>query len=247
MRFPRPGGSFPYCRRPGNCAAVWRRRRRRGITALTRISEGFPQRLRLLGRDCPPALFCRGDRGLLETACVALVGARALSPRSRRFAQHIGRLAALEGYTLVSGGAAGADTAAQEACLAAGGRVIVFLPDELIRHAPRERVLFCSEEGERVAFSAARALRRNRLIHALGEKTFVAQCAAPSGGTWSGASENLRRGLSPVFILDEDSEGCRALVGLGALPVGETPASIRELRPLQLSIFDDVENGKRKI
>ena len=37
-----------------------------GITVLTRLSDGFPARLRRMGEtECPPALFCRGDTALL--------------------------------------------------------------------------------------------------------------------------------------------------------------------------------------
>ena len=92
-------------------------------------------------------------------------------------------MAAREGFTLVSGGASGADTAAQEACLAAGGTVICFVPDELSRYAPRKNLLYCSADGYDLSFSASRALRRNHFIHALGEKVFVAQCPGTSGGT----------------------------------------------------------------
>ena len=208
------------------------------ITALTRISERFPARLRLLKSHCPSALFCKGDIRLLQTPCISLVGARELPERNRRFAEYIGTLAAREGYTLVSGGAIGADTAAQNACLAAGGRVICFVPDALKRYKVKENVLFCSDEGWEFAFSSARALRRNRFIHALGEKTFVARCTLARGGTWSGTTYNLQHRLSEVYILEDSAEGAKALCAMGAVNVEETIPSIRDLFPSQLSIFD---------
>ena len=208
------------------------------MTVLTRISPGFPQRLRLLGEECPPALFCLGDVGILQTPCVALVGARELRPENRRFAERIGTLAAEAGLTLVSGGARGADDAAQRACLAAGGRVICFVPDELTRRTPRERVLYISDEGCDCAFSTRRALRRNHYIHALGECVFVAQCEAGRGGSWAGASDNLRRGLSTVYAADDGSPGAAELMRLGALPIPLLPQKLPENRAEQLSIFD---------
>lgn len=210
------------------------------VTALTRISDGFPPRLRSLGADCPPVLFCKGDTSLLTGSCVSLVGSRRLLPRGSAFAAHIGVLAAKEGFILVSGGAYGADRTAQEACLRAGGRVICFVPDELTRYPVRENLLFCSDEGYEFAFSAARALRRNRYIHALGAKTFVAQCPHCSGGTWAGTRENLRRGLSEVYVLNDASEGVAALASSGAVLLEEFPAEIRSLRPPQLSIFNEL-------
>ena len=210
-----------------------------GVNVLTRLSERFPARLRRLENDSPALLFWRGDLRLLERPCVCLVGSRALLPENRAFAERIGQLAAREGLVLVSGDAAGADRAAQDACLSAGGNVICIVPDELTRHAPREHMLFCSEEGYQCAFTSARALHRNHLIHALGEKVFVAQCGLRTGGTWSGTADNLRRGLSPVFAFGDGSEAMAALASLGAELLPQAPASIAALAPRQLSIFDD--------
>lgn len=209
-----------------------------GIQVLTRISEGFPSKLRKLGEHCPPALFCKGDMTLFHKPCVSLVGSRQIGRRNLDFAKHIGRLAAKEGYVLVSGGAAGADRAAQEACLAAGGKVICIVPDALQEHPERDGVLYCCEEGFELPFTSVRALRRNHLIHALGEKTFVAQTACGKGGTWAGTRDNLRRELSPVYVFDDGSEGAAELVALGACPVGQRPESLHDLTPMQLSIFD---------
>lgn len=208
------------------------------ITALTRISDGFPQRLRHLGTDCPPVLFCIGDTELFDSHCISLVGSRMLFPRGQAFAERIGTMAANEGFTLVSGGAPGADTAAQEACLAAGGYVISFVSDALENHKPRSHVLYCCAEGYDLPFSNARALRRNHFIHALGEKTFVAQCPRASGGTWSGSADNLKRGLSEIYVLNDGSEGAQALVDLGATYVDDDLPPLSDLLSYQLSIFD---------
>ena len=208
------------------------------LSVVTRVSEGFPARMRMLGSHCPSVLFCKGDMSLLQTRCVALVGARDLPERNRAFAERVGTLAAQEGFTLVSGGAVGADIAAQEACLAAGGKVICFVPDALKRYKLRENVLYCSDEGWEFAFSASRALRRNRFIHALGEKVFIARCTIPRGGTWSGTSYNLQHKLSEVYILDDNVEGAKVLTAMGAVTVQEDLQSIKDLIPSQLSIFD---------
>lgn len=208
------------------------------VTVLTRLGAAFPQRLHALDTDCPPALFCKGDVSLLHTRCVSLVGSRSLYAQGSAFAAHIGALAAKEGLTLVSGGAAGADRTAQEACLRAGGSVICFIPDALARYPVRRNLLLCSDEGYEFVFTPARALRRNLYIHALGEKTFVAQCPQCRGGTWSGTRENLRRGLSEVYALRDGSEGIAALAMLGATLLDAPPSKIDGLMPTQLSIFN---------
>lgn len=208
------------------------------ISVVTCLSDGFPRRLRALGEDCPPVLFCKGDVSLLKQRCIALVGSRRLFARGSAFAAHIGTLAAKEGFTLVSGGAVGADSIAQEACLAAGGSVICFVPDDLTHYPMQKNLLFCSDEGYEFTFSSARALRRNRFIHALGEKVFVAQCPRCAGGTWAGTQENLRRCLSAVYALQDSSEGIRALAALGAVLLSDFPSEIGSLTPPQLSIFN---------
>ena len=127
----------------------------------------------------------------------------------------------------------GADRTAQEACLQNGGSALVFPATELVYCPVREHVLYAAEGGFELGFSAQRALSRNRLIHAMGEKTLVAQCRAGAGGTWDGTTENLRRGWSPVFVSDDGSEGVQALIARGAVPV-RTLSGLDALQPAQL-------------
>ncbi len=183
---------------------------------LTRVSEGYPTQLRRrLGLDSPGVLWAKGDVSILRRPRVALVGSRDIAVPNAEFAARVGCEAARQGYVLVSGNARGADRIAQKACLAAGGQVISVVADELEKQARRENVLYLSEEGFDCPFTSARALSRNRVIHALGEKTFVAQCALGIGGTWSGTMRNLKEGWSPLFCFSDGSEGARQLVQLG--------------------------------
>lgn len=208
-----------------------------GIGVVTRLSPYYPDALEeKLGKLAPPVLYCRGDVRLLSEKCVGVVGSRQLLPKGRDFARKAGTLAAQEGYTLVSGNAQGADRTAQEACLRAGGSVVVFTPQELTELAPQERVLYCSEDGFEEPFSAGRALARNRLIHALGEKTLVAQSSLERGGTWHGSAENLKNGWSALYVCEDGSEACGRLCAMGAIPVSEL-TSIRGLEKPG-SLFD---------
>ena len=213
-----------------------------GIRPLTRISEDYPPRLRRLGGDAPAVLFCRGDASLLKRPAVALVGSRKLRPEGEVFARRVGELAAEEGFVLVSGNAVGADQTAQRACLGRGGCVISVLPDSLREHEPPEsRLLYLSLRGWHLPMTPVRALERNRVIHALGEKTLAAQTGL-CGGTRRGSEENLRRGLSPLFVHADGSPGSLALQDLGAVPVRtEELRSLRALTPAQLGMFPGIE------
>lgn len=207
------------------------------VAVITRLDARFPQRLReQLGARCPAVLFCRGDLELLQSVCVSVVGSRHLASPGAQFAAQAGRLAAREGFTLCSGDAMGADRTAQEACLRGGGSVLIFPATELVYCPARENVLYAAEGGFELGFSAQRALGRNRFIHAMGEKTLVAQTGFGKGGTWSGSLDNLQHEYSPLFVFDDGSEGARALCARGATPV-QALTSLQALTPAQLS-FD---------
>ena len=207
------------------------------VAVITRLDARFPQRLReQLGARCPAALFCRGDLRLLQRPCISVVGSRHLASPGAQFAAQAGCLAAKEGFTLCSGDAMGADRTAQEACLSNGGSVLIFPATELVYCPARENVLYAAEGGFELGFSAQRALGRNRFIHAMGEKTLVAQTGFGKGGTWSGSLDNLQHEYSPLFVFDDGSEGARALCARGATPV-QALTSLQALTPAQLS-FD---------
>lgn len=208
-----------------------------GICPITRLSNDYPASfIRKQAASRPPALFALGNIDLLHKPGVAVVGSRQLQEENRKFAETAGRLAAEEGLVLISGGASGADTAAQEACLAAGGQCVVFVPDRLDRFHPRADVLYISEDGYDIPFSSARALHRNGLIHMLAEKTLAAQCSYQKGGTWQGCTENLKRGWSDLFVYDDGSHAMQALIQLGATGISKLK-SLSALENMQTSLF----------
>lgn len=207
---------------------------------ITRVSDGYPLLLRRrLGLDSPGSLWVKGDVSLLAQPAVSLVGSRDLYPENRKFAWEVGRQAALQGYVLVSGNARGADRCAQESCLAAGGQVISVVADELYKQPARENVLYVSEDGFCEAFSAQRALSRNRVIHALGLKTFVAQSSLKMGGTWDGTVKNLRNHWSDVYGFRDGSEAMTLLEQMGANLIGtEELTSFYDLQKSEENLFD---------
>ncbi len=208
------------------------RARQADCLPLTRAGKCYPRQLiARLGDDSPGALWAKGDLSLLDTPCVGLVGSRELREDNWAFAKAAGEQAACQGYTLVSGNARGADRTAQEACLAAGGNVICVVADTLCDHARQDRVLYLSEDSFDAAFSSYRALSRNRVIHALGEKTLVAQANLGRGGTWNGTVRNLKSNWSSVFCFDDGTPAARELHQLGACLI--TAKQLKNLAALQ--------------
>lgn len=194
-----------------------RRAGQAGCVPITRASRDYPQCLtRNLGDERPGILWAKGDPALLQLPAVALVGSRRILPENLDFARQAGEQAAKQGFALISGNAKGADSAAQESCLEQGGYVISVVADRLDAHKARDRVLYLSEEDFDAPFTPARALRRNRVIHALASRVLVAQATLGKGGTWEGTRQNLRYGWSPVFCFDDGSQACRELSQMGA-------------------------------
>ncbi len=212
-----------------------------GCQPITLSGADYPLRLRrALGYSAPGCLWAKGDLLLLNTPMVSLVGSRDLNPDNESFAREVGLQAARQGYTLVSGNARGADKTAQNACLRAGGRVISVVADALTDHTVKDRVLYLSELGYDEVFSAQRALSRNRCIHALGEKVFVAQCSMGTGGTWDGTVKNLRFGWSPVFVYRDGSEAAAQLCRMGAEGIGsEALRDLSDQVPTEQSLFTE--------
>lgn len=206
---------------------------------ITRISPLYPASLReRLGVDCPGCLWAKGDSSLLARPMIALVGSRELEPDNLAFAREAGRQAALQGYVLLSGNARGADRAAQDSCLENGGQVVSIVADSLEKCKDTPGVLYLSEDSFDFPFSTIRALSRNRLIHAMGTLTLVAQCTYGKGGTWSGTVQNLRHGWSPVFCYADGSKAAIALSNMGATPIyTDTLSDFGSLKPAEMNFL----------
>ena len=205
---------------------------------ITRVTERYPLVLRQrLGLDSPGVLCAKGDLSLLNSPAISLVGSREMKSANFAFAEAVGRHAASQGLTLVSGNARGADRAAQEACLKAGGRVISIVADELWKHHSRENVLYLSEEDYDSPFSAQRALSRNRCIHTLGRMVFVAQSDLKKGGTWDGTAKNLHFGWSPVACFRDRSAASKELEQMGAYLIGMEDLENFSNLPDQMAMF----------
>ena len=214
------------------------RGKRLDCVPVTRVTEAYPLILRQrLGLDSPGTLWAKGDLSLLNTPAISLVGSRELNPENHAFAEAVGCHAAQQGLTLVSGNARGADRAAQEACLASGGRVISIVADELWKHHPRENILYISEDDYDSPFTSQRALSRNRCIHTLGSMVFVAQSGMKKGGTWDGTAKNLHFGWSPVACFRDGSEASRELEQMGAYLIGLEDLSDFGGLPEQTALF----------
>jgi len=112
--------------------------RQRGLRLVGSHEPDYPEWLARTF-DPPPALYVRGALVPGEgERSVAIVGARAATPRGLTLARALARDLAEAGLTVVSGLARGIDTAAHRGALEAGGRTVAILGSGLDRVYPAE-------------------------------------------------------------------------------------------------------------
>jgi DNA processing protein len=160
----------------------------------------------------PVAIFAHGDLSCLDRPTVAIVGTRNASTYGRACAQKIAEALAINGVTVVSGGALGIDAAAHEGALKAGGSTVAVFAGGIDYTYPRSHEgLFrrIVEGGCLVSqFAVGRRptewhfLTRNTLIAMLSLAVVVVEAPPKSGALHTAnAANELGR---PVFVISAD-------------------------------------------
>ena len=115
-----------------------------GLQLLSVLDDAYPPNLRTV-HDRPPVLFVAGALTPGDARSVAVVGARRASRGGRATAASIAEALTRAGYVVVSGLAAGIDTAAHQAALAAGGRTVAVIGTGLRHSYPPENAVLQRE------------------------------------------------------------------------------------------------------
>lgn len=200
---------------------------RAGLWVMTRSDPEYPRRFKQrLGTDSPAVLFGCGNQTLLNGGGLAVVGSRSTSDSDLAFSRDIGKLAASNGCSIVSGGARGVDEAAMLGALAADGTVIGVLADRLLQHSSSARyrkylmkndLVLISPFYPEAGFNVGNAMQRNKYIYCLADAGLVVHSGI-KGGTWTGAKENLKKGWVPLWVKQTQDEeaGNKGIVADGA-------------------------------
>lgn len=117
-----------------------------GIGVHTILDGSYPPFLRDI-RESPPILFSRGTMAS-DPRAIAVVGSRSASEFGLRLASAIGTELVHREITVVSGLAAGIDTAVHEAALAAGGRTVAVIGTGIQQFYPRDNRALQRRIGE---------------------------------------------------------------------------------------------------
>ena len=161
-----------------------------GAKLVTVLDDEYPANLRLIF-NLPPFLFYRGELQRDDVRSVAVVGTRKPSDEGVSRARKMATALVGEGVTVLSGLAAGIDTAAHEATLEAGGRTIAVMGTGILRiYPPANKAL-----AERIAGTGAIVSqfwptqppaqhtfpRRNVVTSGMSQGTVVIEASSTSG------------------------------------------------------------------
>lgn len=193
-----------------------------GVECVTYASGDYPESLKHIPTP-PVTLFIKGKRELLKGRHISIVGSRRTPPNSlaqcKSFAKELSKY-----FTVVSGSAHGADSAALEG---AGGKAVSVVafglnylePTTAPLQAVEKAGLFLSEYYPTVAPQTFLFHARNRIIAGLSSGTLIVSAGEKSGAliTASYAADFGREVFAfPYNIGVSSGEGCNNLIKQGA-------------------------------
>ena len=228
-----------------------------GIGLITRADAAYPPRLKkTLGNGCPPLFYYAGDLELLKRPVVGYVGSRTTSEADTAFTRELVGKTVGNGFGVVSGGAKGIDSVAQDEAIALGSSAIAYLSDSMLRIIKSAKTIQAIQQGTLLllsvvkpdaGFNAGIAMMRNKYIYAQSSGTIVMKADYNKGGTWSGAMENLKNEWCATLCWNNGKyPGNQALIQKGAIPIEEAwdgdmvslTAEKKKTEVVQISLFD---------
>lgn len=187
----------------------------------------YPKQLKeKMGNSMPLTIFCIGNLDLLldEIPKLAIVGMRNCEKRTQESCREIVRKCIQNNICIVSGGARGIDSIAQQTVSDEQGSMIIVLPYGVLTKEARDicekqkgKFLLLSIAEPDQVFSSYQALNRNALIYALCTHALIMQAGNGTGGTWKGATRALRQSLCQIGVWDDCTlVGNQRLAHMGA-------------------------------
>ena len=199
------------------------------IGIITIDDKDYPKKL-LHIYDAPAILYYKGDKKLLHTDIIAMIGCRECSNYGKEVSIKFSYELAKNGITIISGMAKGIDSYSHIGCIKAGGKTIAVLGSGLDIIYPKENCLLYDEIlsakglilSEYVIGTKPSKLNfpaRNRIISGLSNGVIVVEAKGKSG-TLNTVDFALEQGkdifVVPGNITSTNSTGTNELIKQGA-------------------------------
>ncbi|HEX2973101.1 MAG TPA: DNA-processing protein DprA [Tepidisphaeraceae bacterium] len=231
-----------------------------GARVICYEEEDYPPLLREI-QDPPVVLFVLGDLQPRDLNGLAIVGSRRCSYYGREQAERFGAILAAAGFTIISGGARGIDSAAHRGAMQPPeGRTIAVLGSGLdVVYPPENDELFkqIAKRGAVISEflfgtppTAENFPRRNRVVSGMSRGVFVIEADERSGALITARLANEDHGR-PVFALpgrvdNKMSIGPHLLIRDGAILVSQMEDIVEGLDPLpdrvrEAGLFDTAQ------
>lgn len=222
------------------------------LTLVCPDDELYPELLKTIP-DPPTVLYMRGSFEPRDLNAAAIVGSRRCSMYGREQAERFAALLAGTGFTVVSGGARGIDSAAHRgAMVPENGRTIAVLGSGLDVPYPPENVNLFSQIAEHGAVVSEFPLgtppnkenfpRRNRIVSGMSRGVLVIEADERSGALITARQAGDDHGR-PVFAMpgrvdNPLSAGPHQLIRDGATLVARLEDILEGLGPLPQSVLE---------
>jgi predicted Rossmann fold nucleotide-binding protein DprA/Smf involved in DNA uptake len=186
----------------------------KGIFTLTRFDKEYPTQYKnKLKKLAPPILYYAGNLSLLNNKGVSIVGSRDIDEEAMKFTEQLSKRCTNDGLNIVSGGARGVDSIAENVANKSDGTTIIVVADSMdkkIRNKEtreaimKKQSLILSPFRPDMPFQTYAAMERNKYVYSLSDFAVVISSDYNKGGTWAGATENLRNNWVPMFVRKAD-------------------------------------------
>ena len=171
--------------RKGNLAFAISQLVSQGINIVTRADKIYPKIYKTkLKKNTPPVIYYAGNLSLLEQDNIAVVGSRNVDEIGIDFTTEFVKKMCKENYNIVSGGARGVDSIAEQIALKNNGNIIIIVSDNMekkikdkeIRNAIlHKKCVILSVVHPEEHFKNYNAMERNKYIYSAAKYSLVAQ------------------------------------------------------------------------
>lgn len=207
----------------------------------------YPEKLHS-ANERVPLIYYRGDVSLVENRGVSIVGARKATEAGKARAARLARVLASEGIAVVSGLAAGIDTAALESAIRSDGRVVAVIGTPIDECYPKDNAFLQSRIGlqhllvsqvpfyrysiQPFASKKVYFRERNVTMAAISDATVIVE-ASDTSGSLIQARACIKQGR-PLYIMrscldNPDVSWPRRFVEAGAMVLDDPKALLESL------------------